>query len=268
VTGVSAWLPTWLRLGIRELIEGNRVIRGLHLREIAPELDLIEAELAAMHGPWHGFATDRVTTGMTERVVEIPWILSRYAGERRVLEVGPTFAYTTYITHLSRLGIEELHGLDLSTRPVRGIDLTRGDVREMPYPDGHFDLVHCVSTIEHVGLDVTKYGVDATRAHDDGDTAALREMRRVLAPGGHIRITVPFGRAETLDWMRQYDLAAWQRLVDDSGVGIEEMEVYGYSETEGWRRREAPDLPAGGYRELGAPAGTGVLCASLKPSPA
>ena len=268
MTIASDRLPAWLRLGIRDLIERNRVIRGIHLRQIAPELDLIEAEVSAMRGPWHEFLTGRPTTGMTERVVEIPWILSRYAGEARVLEVGPTFAYTTYIDHLNRLGIEELHGLDLSTRPVRGIRLIQGDVRDMPYPDGQFDLVHCVSTIEHVGLDVTKYGVDAPRARDDGDVAALREMRRVLAPGGRIRITVPFGRPETLDWMRQYDLAAWQRVVDASGLRSEETEIYGYSETDGWTRRVPPALPSAGYRELGAPAGTGLLCACLTPTSA
>lgn len=263
MTAAGARLPNWLRLGIRDLIENNRVIRGIHLREIAPELDLIDAELAAMRGPWHEFLTDRPTTGMTERVVEIPWILSRYAGEARVLEVGPTFAYTTYINHLNRLGIRELHGLDLSTRPVRGIELVQGDVRDMPYPDGHFDLVHCVSTIEHVGLDVHRYGVDAPRAREDGDVAALREMRRVLAKGGRIRITVPFGRPATDDWMRQYDLASWDRLVDASGLRCEEMAIYGYSETRGWTRSQPPNLPSAGYRELGAPAGTGVLCACL-----
>jgi SAM-dependent methyltransferase len=261
-------LPTWLRLGVRDLIEGNRVIRRIHLRHIAAELDLIERELAAMRGPWHGFASEGTGVGMTERVVEIPWILSRYSGERRVLEIGPTFAYTTYIRHLDRLCIEELHGLDLSTRPVRGIRLVQGDVRDMPYPDDHFDLIHCVSTIEHVGLNVTKYGVDALRAMDDGDTAALEEMRRVLAPGGRLLITVPFGRLETLDWMRQYDLAAWQRLVESSGLRSAETEVYGYSEAGGWTQREEDALPSSGYRELGAPAGTGVLCASLTdPSP-
>src|SRR5215471_4945006 len=93
-------LPTCLRLVIRDVIEGNRIIRRIHLRTIADELDLIEAELARMHGPWHGLVEGRTSVGMTERVVEIPWVLSRYANERRVLEVGPTFAYTTYVQHL------------------------------------------------------------------------------------------------------------------------------------------------------------------------
>jgi SAM-dependent methyltransferase len=263
MTHAADMLPAWLRLVIRDVIEGNKIIRRIHLRTIADELNLIETELATMQGPWHGFMEDGTSVGMTERVVEIPWVLSRYANERRVLEIGPTFAYTTYVQHLNHLGIEELHGLDLSTRPVRGIRLIQGDVRDMPYPDAYFDLIHCVSTIEHVGLDVSKYGVNGVRAPESGDMAALNEMRRVLTNSGRILITVPFGRVETLDWMRQYDLYAWHRLIHSVGIKSTETEIYGYSGTRGWARCEPPALPVGGYREQGAPAATGVLCACL-----
>jgi SAM-dependent methyltransferase len=62
------------------------------------------------------------------------------------------------------------------------------DARRLSYPDGSFDRVFAVSTIEHIG--------------GDGDTQAVREFARVLRPGGRAVITVPCGlafAAETRD---------------------------------------------------------------------
>jgi SAM-dependent methyltransferase len=55
------------------------------------------------------------------------------------------------------------------------LDLAVADARTLPYPDGSFDAVACVSVIEHVA--------------GDGDTAAMAEMWRVLRPGGVLRLT-------------------------------------------------------------------------------
>ncbi len=56
-----------------------------------------------------------------------------------------------------------------------GITLTRGDIYALPFPDAHFDGVILSEILEHV----------------DDDVAALREVRRVLKPGGVAAITVP-----------------------------------------------------------------------------
>jgi SAM-dependent methyltransferase len=48
-----------------------------------------------------------------------------------------------------------------------------GDIRELQLPDGRFDLVLATDIIEHV----------------DDDLAALRELRRVLKPGGYLLLT-------------------------------------------------------------------------------
>jgi SAM-dependent methyltransferase len=50
-----------------------------------------------------------------------------------------------------------------------------GSVLEMPFPDDSFDLAVSLDVIEHL--------------HDD--LAALRELRRVVAPGGALLVTVP-----------------------------------------------------------------------------
>jgi SAM-dependent methyltransferase len=226
------------------------------------ELDMVEARLK------HPGLNGAGTLGMTERVVEIPWVLSRYRGERRVLDIGPAFALPLYIQALTRLGIPELHGVDLAPVAINGMMVTRADVRRMPYGEDYFDLVTCVSTLEHIGRDNAHYGVAASPDTVDGDLAALREMRRALKPSGRILITVPFGRLDIRSWQKQYDLDAWQTLLQRAELRAVETEFYRYSAT-GWQRAQSPrELSANGYQEMGAPGATGVCCAALSKSPA
>ncbi|RAJ69188.1 methyltransferase family protein [Streptomyces sp. Amel2xB2] len=53
-------------------------------------------------------------------------------------------------------------------RGLRNVDFATGDVHALSYPDGAFDVVHAHQVLQHVGDPV----------------GALREMRRVCAPGG------------------------------------------------------------------------------------
>ena len=44
--------------------------------------------------------------GSDERVVEVPWVLSRLVAEGRVLEVGYAFAEPAYLAGLLRAGVD------------------------------------------------------------------------------------------------------------------------------------------------------------------
>lgn len=55
------------------------------------------------------------------------------------------------------------------------ITILEGSVMEMPFPDNAFDKIVCTEVLEHV----------------PDDTKAMRELLRVLKPGGRVAITVP-----------------------------------------------------------------------------
>jgi SAM-dependent methyltransferase len=199
--------------------------------------------------------------GTDERVIEIPWVLARLSG-RRALEVGYAFAEPPYLAALLRAGFDELVGVDLAAADVPGLTGVQADVRDLPFDDGAFELILCVSTLEHVGADNTGYGL---AAEDDGASRliALRELRRVLAPAGRLLITVPCGEPGDYGWFHQDDVRGWTRLFTRAGFFVEEEEVYELT-GEGWRT--APELDTEGlrYGERG-PAASAVLCAELSP---
>jgi SAM-dependent methyltransferase len=196
-----------------------------------------------------------------ERVVEIPWVISRIRRQGRVLEIGYAFAEPAYLGGLLRAGVE-LVGVDLATRDVEGMETVVADVRELPFPDESFDQILLVSTLEHIGADNTVYGLGAES--DEGSRhAALLELARVLRRSGSLLVTVPLGEPGDHGWFRQEAEAGWTALFGAAGFFVEELEAYELTD-EGWRGAPAfvPDGVRYGERGPGASA---VLCADLSP---
>ena len=84
------------------------------------------------------------------------------------------------------------------------------DLADIPVPDGSFDLVFCSQTLEHV--------TDPVRV--------LKELRRVLKPGGEAWMTAPFSYEEHLkpfDYFR-YSQFAWQHMASEAGLRVEELD--------------------------------------------
>jgi SAM-dependent methyltransferase len=61
---------------------------------------------------------------------------------------------------------------------------TRGDATRLPFPDASFDRIIAAEVLEHI----------------DEDGAAIRELVRVLRPGGTIAATVPAFLPERICW--------------------------------------------------------------------
>lgn len=261
VYDVYAKLPASIRRAGLAVIPPSWRARVRHWAK--GEAKIIEAEIRRLDGtPWRDFRSGLSTSGTTERVVEYPWILSRYTGERRVLDAGTANAFPAYVRGLRGLGIPELHGVDLIPATIKGISMTQADIRQMPFDDGFFDQIFCVSTLEHIGQDTTSQGIES-RLDVDGSVEALREMRRVVKVDGRVLVTVPFGKPQEHGWFRQYDLASWNKTLELAGLSALEVAFYGYS-PQGWSPfADGRALELADYRAKGAQAATAVLCSVL-----
>jgi ubiquinone/menaquinone biosynthesis C-methylase UbiE len=96
---------------------------------------------------------------------------------RRVLEVAPGPGY--FAIELAKIGGYRITGLDISRTFVEiasrnaaaagvPVDFQRGDASQMPFDDESFDFLLCRAAFKNFARPV----------------AALKEMHRVLAPGG------------------------------------------------------------------------------------
>jgi SAM-dependent methyltransferase len=104
----------------------------------------------------------------------------------------------------------ELSETSVSIARGRGAgEVVRGSVLEMPFADESFELALCLDVIEHL----------------EDDVAAMRELRRVVVPGGPLLVTVPAyqwlwsGHDVVNHHHRRYTDRSLQRAAQQAGWG-------------------------------------------------
>lgn len=210
--------------------------------------------------------------GYDERVVEYPWLLSRGL-KGRVLDAGSVLNHRHVLEYVLP-GIDDLKIVTLAPEPASftglRVSYLYDDLRALPLRDDWFDEIVCISTLEHVGMDNAGYGASDAPAEDPRAEAvqALRELLRVVRPGGRIHLSVPFGRREDHGWLRQLDRDDVDDLLAGAGVARHEETVFLHT-ARGWRASTARRAADASYNDAPKRAATGavaagaVLCATI-----
>ncbi len=142
-------------------------------------------------------------------------VAGRIGGNLRVLDVG--CGAGNMMHHLARYGT--VKGVEIDPRPLerarqRGYDVKLADVgARIPFDDGQFELVSALDVIEHTA----------------DDMAVLSECRRVLAPGGHLLVTVPafmflWSHNDVLNaHERRYTAGELKRKIEATGLRVRRL---------------------------------------------
>ena len=166
---------------------------------------------------------------------------------QRVLDIGSPKLLSLFLAARLRA---EVHATDLVdyffkryalySRVALGRDqgryhMRREDARNLTYPSAHFERIFSISAIEHIA--------------GDGDSRAMQEIGRVLAPGGIACLTVPWsdhgyleefkrrgdpdvywapGDGDAVFYQRAYDRDTLERrLVKPSGLTCVDLSFWG-----------------------------------------
>lgn len=185
-----------------------------------------------------------------ERAIEYPWVFRELqaATTDRVIDIGSGTSIFPLFVHATTGAT--VHCMDFDRSVLRLADYARKcgleaslkaetlvirqfDAFPLPYPDGHFDRLSCISTIEH--------------SPNDSDTACMQELVRLVKPGGRLVFSVPIAKAHRDVFVetdvynrkyvgkpefyeRHYDQRSLQdRLIGPSGARLVAMEAFGES---------------------------------------
>lgn len=117
-----------------------------------------------------------------------PWVFRRlleHAPSSHV-DVGSSLMYLGFFSAVVPTTFVDIRPAHLDVPNLR---CEAGDILGLPYADGSLHSVSCLHVLEHIGLG--RYGDPIDPA---GHLKGLAELRRVLAPGGHLYLSVPVGR--------------------------------------------------------------------------
>ena len=196
--------------------------------------------------------------GFSERIVETPWVASHIKGGERMLDIGFTMSSLDYLGLL--LELHRAHNVTIEAvdivKPERvqrrypaewlaevlATPITIGDLRTLDLPVERYDLVTCISTIEHIGFDEATYA-DPTTAFARSTTAegvklhrdahvnrdVLAKFRHALRPAGLALISVPMGKGGPVllkdslnlycaQW--EYEATSWGEITGAEGFEV------------------------------------------------
>ena len=100
-----------------------------------------------------------------------------------------------------------------------GLETGFADLNALPFADGSVDSLSCMHVVEHVGLG--RYG-DAL--DPNGDLKAIKELARVLAPGGHLLFVVPVGQPRVM--FNAHRIYGYDQVIEAfEGLHVEEFNL-------------------------------------------
>jgi SAM-dependent methyltransferase len=159
-----------------------------------------------------------------------PKLFSLYVAERFGTEICATDIEEYFIPDYGYFGA--MRGI-----PPERYRLLRADGRKLQFADGAFNKVYSISVLEHIP--------------GEGDSECMKEIARVLRPGGLCLLTVPFApqsreefrRAKDFYWssksgdvredgdvffQRRYsELDLQKRLIEPSGLSVRRIGYFG-----------------------------------------
>lgn len=206
---------------------------------------------------------------LPERVIEILFARLYYKSGLKVLDVGCANAMECHLRMVRNLEPpRNIVGIDISVPPERTRRCYDRFLHESIVSSrieaGSFDLVWCISALEHFGMDNSSY-TDRFILSEDMDVQAVKEMVRMLARGGRLLVTIPYGKYENHAWLRNYDGDHLRNLLAPVECHVDiKTSFFRHTHGSGWRVATVEELEHIGYYDQSnsGAAGLAVITAT------
>jgi SAM-dependent methyltransferase len=193
--------------------------------------------------------------GVDERCVEYPWLFSQLPADAKfILDAGSVLNHDFILTQPFLNG-RKLHLITSAPEHNcfwrKGISYIYEDLRRLPFRDDCYDAIVCLSTLEHVGCDNTAYTAESaySASHPNDIELVMRELKRVLKPGGTLFLSVPFGSYRNFGTFRQFDRSLLSLALAAFGDASNCAETFYRYRSDGWQLATASECAECKYVE-------------------
>ena len=157
---------------------------------------------------------------------------------KKHIDVGSQASFVGVLTTFSEVVFIDVRPLEVS---MKGLKCVKGDILKLPFKDNSIQSISCLHVAEHIGLG--RYG---DKLDVLGTKKAIKELQRVLAPGGHLYFSLPIGVPRTefnahrihspkqiLEYFDELNLVEFSGVNDDGvfmeDINTEELEFSKYA---------------------------------------
>ena len=127
--------------------------------------------------------------GLDERIVEYPWVINELKKlNGNLLDAGSTINFPEILNKIKKkfsITIQTLYPENYCNFED-GISYLYSDLTKQTFKENHFDVITCISTLEHVGFNVDNFKI-------------------ILKKNGVLLLTLPYGKHEKFKHLQQFD---------------------------------------------------------------
>tara|TARA_B100002052_G_scaffold299126_1_gene335499 strand:+ start:2189 stop:2986 length:798 start_codon:yes stop_codon:yes gene_type:complete len=172
-------------------------------------------------------------TYIDERLIEIPWTLKKLSRlNGKLLDAGSTLNFEYIIKKLSKnfkIYIQTLYP-EKKNYPNLGVKYFYKDLLYLDFKKNYFDVVTCISTLEHIGFDNSNYNYSTSKIIDkkvsNKHIKVFKNLFKVLKPNGKLLITVPYGMRGNYINLQQFDRLELNRMFKSCKIKKLNIEYY------------------------------------------
>lgn len=107
-------------------------------------------------------------------------------GPARHVDIGSCLRFVSLVSAFIPMDFYDYRPVELT---LAGLTVNHADITALPFMNESVNSLSCMHVVEHIGLG--RYGEPID---PEGDLKAMRELARVLAPGGTLLFVVPVGK--------------------------------------------------------------------------
>jgi SAM-dependent methyltransferase len=152
--------------------------------------------------------------GLDERLVEYKWIMQELKKKSGLLlDAGSVLNFSIILNELIKrykIIIQTLYPENYYFNNY-SVSYFYLDLKEKFFKENIFDIVVCISTLEHVGFNNNKYNYFGQKKeylpakNNSNYKEVIKNIYRILKPGGTVYISLPFGKKQIFEDLQQFD---------------------------------------------------------------